>query len=175
MSSDSLFQECASCKKMLPKSIKKCPNCGFKIKKITFIQWIIIFFLFLFLIIVLKSPDKENLQINNSANVPTTLNLSKKEVVVRNLELNYNWRKSRFGSVMKIDFTLKNTSDYDIKDVEIFCEHQAGSKTKIDSNSKVVYEIFKAKSNRKLNGFNMGFIHSQAQYTSCFIKNFVVI
>ncbi len=108
MSSDSLFQACVSCKKMLHKSIKKCPNCGVKIKKITYFQFIIILFLFLCLIVVLKSPDKENLQVNNSANAPT-LSLSKKELVVRNLEFNYNWRKSGFGSVMEIDFTLKNT------------------------------------------------------------------
>lgn len=76
---------------------------------------------------------------------------------------------------MEADFVVKNKSKYDVKDIEIECTHSANSGTKIDSNKRVAYEIFKANKNKKLKDFNMGFIHSQATSTSCSITDLVVI
>jgi hypothetical protein len=78
------------------------------------------------------------------------------------------------SSIMEATFTFDNRSDFDVKDVEVRCEHAAASGTVIDSNTRTIYETFKAKSQRTIKDFNMGFIHSQAARTGCFVRNLVI-
>lgn len=106
---------------------------------------------------------------------PEAPTLSPKEEAMANISLEGQWRKEGFGNIMEADFVVKNKSKYDVKDIEIECTHSANSGTKIDSNKRVAYEIFKANKNKKLKDFNMGFIHSQATSTSCSITDLVVI
>ncbi len=87
----------------------------------------------------------------------------------------FRWRKEGFGNVMEADFTIKNMSDYDIKDVEITCTHSGKSGTKIDKNTKTIYEMVGKHDSERLKKFNMGFIHSQAYSTSCEITNLALV
>jgi hypothetical protein len=97
-----------------------------------------------------------------------------KERVKASLELtDYKWIKSEFG-IMTASFTFNNRSDYDVKDIEVRCEHSAPSGTKIDSNTRTIYEVFKARSVRTISNFQMGFIHSQSARSGCIIKSFVL-
>lgn len=85
------------------------------------------------------------------------------------------WSKEAFGSVMMVDVTLENTAPVDIKDIGLTCRHYAESGTRIDANSKVIYQVVKANGTRRVNDFNMGFIHSQATSTSCEITSAVAV
>jgi hypothetical protein len=97
-----------------------------------------------------------------------------KERVKASLELtDYKWSKSEFG-IMTASFTFNNRSDYDVKDIEVRCEHSAPSGTTIDSNTRTIYEVFKARSVRTISNFQMGFIHSQSARSGCIIKSFVL-
>lgn len=77
-------------------------------------------------------------------------------------------------SVMVADFSFKNTSDFDIKDIVVSCVHTAPSGTQIDSSERTIYDIIPAHGDKVVSRFNMGFIHSQAAKTSCEVKNVVV-
>jgi hypothetical protein len=102
--------------------------------------------------------------------------LSPKEAARPNFTLEkFSWRKEAFDTVMVADFTFNNKNAFDIKDVELRCEHSAESGTKIDTNERTIYQIFRSYSVRTVSGFNMGFVHSQARRSSCDIVDFVVM
>lgn len=88
----------------------------------------------------------------------------KAAAVAANLEIvDFEWTKGGFGSVMEANFKIRNNGTDDLKDIEIECTHFAPSGTKIDSNTKTIYEVIKAGETKDFTGFNMGFIHSQAE------------
>ena len=105
---------------------------------------------------------------------PTAQKLSKAEIMA-SVKLEWQWHKDGFGNVMIVDFTFHNKSDVAIKDMTVTCTHSAPSGTKIDSNTRTIYERVPAKSRKHIPGFNMGFIHSQARATSCRIVDLVVL
>lgn len=79
------------------------------------------------------------------------------EAAVSSLSLeNIQWHTDGFGTVMMLDATVKNSGARSVKDVKIKCDSFAKSGTKIDTNTKVVYDIFPAKKTTKVKDFNMG-------------------
>ena len=75
---------------------------------------------------------------------------------------------------MVANFTIRNDSAYEIRDIEIVCDHYARSGTRIDRNERTIYDIVPAKRRRTFRNFNMGFIHSQVQKSGCRIADLVV-
>lgn len=92
---------------------------------------------------------------------------------IQNTSLEFTWEKSQFN-IMTADFKVTNRNDFDIKDLEIRCEHSAPSGTKVDSTTKTIYESVQARSTRTIKRFNMGFIHSQSARTGCSIKDLTI-
>jgi hypothetical protein len=84
---------------------------------------------------------------------------------------NFRPYKSGSGVVMLADFIIKNGSGYNIKDITITCTHYANSGTRIDSNTRTIYESIKAGKTKSIKNFNMGFIHSQVASSSCKIDD----
>ena len=170
MPSESLFTTCSHCGKQVSKSARKCPGCGKLVKKLSVIHWIGIILGGLLLIGIINSPNdvprKESV-------APSPRNI--KSEIARKLELDFSWRKEGFGSIMEADLKIINNSDEDIKDIEIQCSHYAKSGTKIDSNTRTIYEVIKANSKRSFDNFNMGFIHYQANSSSCYINDFSLV
>lgn len=74
---------------------------------------------------------------------------------------------SKDGLIFKATFTLKNNNIFDVKDIEVRCDHTAKSGTVIDHNIRTIYEIVKAHGTKTVRDFNMGFINSQAVATQC--------
>ena len=79
----------------------------------------------------------------------------------------FSWRTEGFGNIMEATFTIKNTLPFDVKDLEIKCVHSAPSGTVIDSNTRPIYQLFKAGQSRTIRDFNMGFINNQANRSGC--------
>ena len=98
-----------------------------------------------------------------------------KELLLKQVKLQYSWTKEGFGSLMKANFTVTNPTGIAFKDVEITCRHTAPSGTEIDSNVRTIYEVVGANSTWKKQDFDMGFIHSQVQRSSCSITDLVPI
>jgi hypothetical protein len=167
MASESLFMKCSSCGKEILKSEKRCPNCGKKLKSLTLVHWIGITIGGLFVIGFFNSPQNTH----RSEIKPVSL----KQEILKEIKLSYNWQKTAFGAVMEANFTIINNSDFSFKDIEIECDHYAKSGTKIDSNNRTIYEIFEAKTSKSYPNFNMGFIHEQANTSTCFIKDISLV
>lgn len=108
---------------------------------------------------------------NLSTNTPSESSAKTAPLVLPKLD--FQWNKAGFDNVMMGDFTIHNTNRFDVKDIEITCQHFGKSGTQIDRNRKTIYEVAKAKSKKVVTGFNMGFIHSQAASTSCAVTNVV--
>ncbi|MCY1338409.1 hypothetical protein D9M68_223530 [compost metagenome] len=87
----------------------------------------------------------------------------------------FQWSKEGFGTVMEATFTIKNDLPWSIKDVEVTCELAGPSGTKIDSNSRTIYERLGPRSAKVIRNFNMGFIHNQSASSNCRIDRVVVM
>lgn len=98
-----------------------------------------------------------------------------KDEVRKEIELDFSWGTEGFGAIMKANFTISNKSHKAIKDIKIHCLHFAGSETKIDQNTKVIYEVIEAHSKRSFRHVNMGFIRDQVKRSSCSIEDFSIV
>jgi hypothetical protein len=166
MTSESLYRNCTTCKSTVLKSAKNCPQCGAKQKKdvpilkyigMAFVAWIII-------LSVMNKPE------NTLSTKPDA-----KDEVRKGIKLDFSWGTDGFETIMKANFTIHNNSDRAIKDVQIKCLHFANSETKIDQNTKVIYEVIKPNSKRSFRDVNMGFIHDQVKSSSCSIEDFYIV
>lgn len=169
--------KCRDCGKEVSTKADKCPHCGRSRKRtsvlgklilIGFALWLIGYFL----------PGTSSKAPTNSPAVPSATPAvtstvkpipapSPKENALKSVILNYKWSKSAGGSAMEADFTILNQSEHAIKDVKITCTHYGQSGTKIDSNTRTIYEVFPARKSKTVKNFSMGFIHSQAHRSSC--------
>lgn len=87
----------------------------------------------------------------------------------------YRWRKKGFGNVLEADFTIKNESDYDVKDVELTCTIYAQGGTVLDKNKKMIYEVIEKHGSERRRKFNLGFIDSQTYHTTCEVTNLSLV
>ncbi|QBY56465.1 hypothetical protein [Cupriavidus oxalaticus] len=85
------------------------------------------------------------------------------------------YRRAGFGTILEADFTIKNDLPWPIKDITLTCELYGASETKIDSNTRTIYERIEPKRAKIIKNFSMGFIHSQSSKTSREIDDVVVI
>jgi hypothetical protein len=106
---------------------------------------------------------------------PDSYPVDAKTALLRNVKLDFRWSKGGFDDIMIADFTINNPTAYSFKDFEIECVHSAPSGTRIDSNTRTIYQIVKAHSKKRVREQNMGFINTQAARSSCEIKDLVPI
>ena len=158
--------KCKACGVDISKNAKVCPQCGEPApKKTSLATWLFLGF------IVLIGIGMSNNSSSGSSSAP----LTPKEEAKTQVKLeNFEWGTSGFGSVMMADFKIKNDSKYLIKDIEITCTHTAKSGTVIDSNKRVIYDSVEAGKTKKIKNFNMGFINSQVNQSSCEITDFQI-
>jgi hypothetical protein len=166
-------KKCRYCAMMIPKEAKICPHC----RKRQGLSWPVKILLTLIGLALLPSFIRgitEYEKAKSTTSSTTSHDLSSKQEALSSVKLKYNWGKAGFDNVMEANFTIENQSKYDIKDLEIKCTHFAKSGTVIDSNTRTIYDIVKAKSKKKFDKFNMGFIHSQANSSICEITDLKV-
>lgn len=79
--------------------------------------------------------------------------------------------KGGFGNVLLLDLILTNLNTFAVKDIVIDCDGFASSGTKIDNNTKTLFERLEAKETKAFNKFNMGFLNSQVSETRCTVQS----
>jgi len=131
-------------------------------KKSSRAKWLFLIFAILFLAALTQTQNPSTYAPSESSAKAAPLVLPK---------LDFQWSKGGFDNVMMGNFTIHNSNGFDVKDIEITCQHFGKSGTQIDRNGKTIYEVVKAKSKKVVNGFNMGLIHSQAASTSCAVTH----
>ena len=85
----------------------------------------------------------------------------------------WSWRKGGFDNIMMADFVFQNDNPFPVKDLTVECVHSAPSGTKIDQNTRTIYEVIPAHGSKSITNFNMGFIDNQAERSFCHIKDYV--
>jgi len=195
---------CAVCKLSYPNSERFCARCGQALSQQTFWQqWgvavvvggVVVFvgsLLILLAALGSLTPPKPTTVASTVGDTPSANNARRpketiatptptpredpKIVAMREVKLKLNsWKKGGFDSIMLVNLTIENPTEYSVKDVSITCTHYAPSGTEIDSNSRTVYEVVPAKGRKSIREFNMGFIHSQASTTNCEIRDLEVM
>lgn len=164
---------CRSCKAPISKNAGACPHCGaIPKKKTSLFTWIVAGFMALwFLGYIAGEPSSRSGSAPSADSSGPAPSVSPLQAAMAATELrDFSWSKTAGGSLMKADFTIRNNGATAIKDIEITCDHQGPSGTKIDSNTRTIFEIVPAGKTRTFKSFDMGFIHSQAVSTSCRIK-----
>jgi len=86
--------------------------------------------------------------------------------------IQWSFTKEAFGTVMIADFTIKNATAHDIKDITITCRHYAASGTKIDSNTRTIYQIIPAGKAVRFRNINMGIIDTQVSTSQAGIDDY---
>lgn len=158
--------KCKACGADISKNAKVCPQCGEPApKKTSLFTWMVVG------VIVLAGVAQVN---SVTSNTSSSAQNPKEEAQSQVKLENFEWTTGGFGSVMEADFKIKNDSKYLVKDIEITCTHSAKSGTVIDSNKRVIYDSVEAGKTKTIKKFNMGFINSQANQSSCEITDFQI-
>ena len=159
--------KCSECGNDVSSNAAACPKCGAKPKKKSTLLKII---LATFVLAVFLSLGKnKNTQLAPAAGEPA---MAKSSTDLNDLNMDFEFAKSGFGSVEMINGTITNAGPTNVKDVKIECEGYAASGTKIDTNKRTLYQAVEAGKTLKFKDFNMGFINSQVKKTSCSIVGF---
>jgi len=115
-----------------------------------------------------RSPIQTSASIAFAPVVPTQphkpMSLSAIDVLV-------NWSKSGFGNVMIANLAVNNENYGAIKDFEVSCILYAKSKTAVGIVKKRIYDVVSARSSKKFDSINMGFIHDQAESCRCTVTD----
>ena len=163
---------CKHCGTMIPKSAKVCLFC----KKRQGWSWpvkVLIGFFALAFLGALASSSGRTTSAKAGSSTPART-LSPQEDVRTNLLLDTKWTAGVLDNIWMANFTVRNNSNYSVKDIEITCEFAGKSGTRIDRNVRRVYEKFPAGTKRKVQNFNMGFVHTQANAGGCAVTDFVL-
>jgi hypothetical protein len=169
--------KCKECGNEVSDQAKACPKCGAKVKKRWgVIKTVLVSVLGLWVIGVVVAGASRGGSGTSSTSGSATPIVEKtpKEQVSENLKLDYRWTKAGFDNIMELTGSITNKSAFAIKDLKITCDHFANSGTKIDSNTRMLYEAIPAGKSFKFQNFNMGFIHSQAASSSCEVEDFTI-
>ena len=126
--------------------------------------WLVIFGIAL---LFLKGCGKSDVEKQPNKPVETI-----KQVV---LEKGWGWSNPSDMFLQLHDVKIKNNTNKDIKDPEIYCSASGESGTRIDSNSREQFKIIKAGETITLGDVDMGFLHSQASKVGCTIRTFKTI
>ncbi|HEY7640199.1 MAG TPA: hypothetical protein VH814_10775 [Steroidobacteraceae bacterium] len=160
--------KCTECDHEISTKAEKCPKCGApRRRKTSAFTWTVTI-LIIFIAVAYFSSDLQNGTSGTSAPRPP----SPHEIAAQGIKLDYNWSKVGFDNVMEATFTVANGSQYPIKDIEVTCNHFAKSGTKIDSNRRTIFDVVPANKKKTFQKFNMGFIHSQVEKSSCEVTSF---
>ena len=164
---------CKECKQQVSSEAATCPQCGAKVpKKMGVVKGLILVIFGVYVFGTLADLGNSGTSTTAASVGSTSTASSSRSSAMDKVELTkYGWSKDY--SLMKLDATIKNNNEYSVKDIEITCNHSAPSGTKIDSNKRTIYQRIEAGKKLNVNGFDMGFIHSQAESTNCKITGVV--
>jgi len=157
--------KCRECGAEVSDSAKTCPKCGIA-KPVKKTSLAVKLLLGLFALGVLG-------QVINDGSSPTSsapARPSEDDLAAKVSIKDFTWETGYSDSVMVLaKISIENKNAENVKDFEIECIHSGPSGTVIDRNKKTIYQVIQAGKTVTLKALKMGFIHSQAARSSCFI------
>ncbi|MBY0411360.1 MAG: hypothetical protein K2Q97_14855 [Burkholderiaceae bacterium] len=160
--------KCAECQKDISDTVTNCPHCGFERKaksKSAFGcgTWVIILLVVFGFVGAMSSPS-------GTSSSTAEPRIDPVKAALPNVKIEkFAWRMGGFNNVMLASFTVANNNSHQVSDLEIECDLNAKSGTRIDRNTKTIYQSVPPKKSIRINDFSMGFTHSQSATAGCVI------
>lgn len=110
--------------------------------------------------------------VNQTYVEPKPEDLSHSQMLANFRIKNLSWTKEGFGMIMEARFSVHNDNPMPVKDVEVTCSSSGPSGSIIDTNSRTIYELVRAKSYVDVDKMSMGFIRTEAVDTKCRVTGF---
>lgn len=78
-----------------------------------------------------------------------------------------SWRRGGLGSKALVTFTLRNTNDYAVKDIEIACTFKRRDGSHLTDRRRVIHDTVNMKSRKRYAGMLVGFVNVNANKARC--------
>jgi hypothetical protein len=78
-----------------------------------------------------------------------------------------SWRRGGLGSKALVTFTLRNTNDYAVKDIEIACRFVRLDGSHLTDRRRIIPDTVKMKSRKRYAGMLVGFVNVNASRAKC--------
>lgn len=81
--------------------------------------------------------------------------------------LSQSWRRGGLGSKALVTLTFRNSNDYAVKDIEIFCSFTRRDGRHLTDRRRVIHETVNRKSRKTFARMHVGFINVNANRAKC--------
>jgi len=78
-----------------------------------------------------------------------------------------HWRRGGLGSNALVSFTLRNSNDYAVKDIEISCAFSRRDGSHLTDRTRVVHDTVKMKGRKSFAHWHIGFVNVNADRAIC--------
>jgi hypothetical protein len=78
-----------------------------------------------------------------------------------------SWRRGGLGSRALVTFTLRNSNDYAVKDIEIFCAFARRDGSHLTDRTRIIHDTVSMKSRRTFARMHVGFVNVNANKAKC--------
>jgi hypothetical protein len=78
-----------------------------------------------------------------------------------------SWRRGGLGSRALVTFTLRNSNDYAVKDIEIFCAFARRDGSHLTDRTRIIHDTVNMKSRRTFARMHVGFVNVNANKAKC--------
>jgi hypothetical protein len=77
------------------------------------------------------------------------------------------WRRGGLGSNALVTFTLRNSNDYAVKDIEISCAFSRSDGSHLTDRSRVIHDTLNMRSRKTFARMHVGFVNVNASKAKC--------
>ena len=81
--------------------------------------------------------------------------------------ISQSWRRGGLGSKALVTFTLRNTNDYAVKDIEIACKFARRDGSHLTDRRRIIPDTVNMKSLKRYAGMLVGFVNVNANKAKC--------
>ena len=78
-----------------------------------------------------------------------------------------SWRRGGLGSKALVTFTLRNTNDYAVKDIEIFCSFARRDGSHLTDRKRTIRDTVNMKSRKTFARLHVGYVNINADLAKC--------
>lgn len=115
-----------------------------------------------------KEENERLLRINEEKERKRSQALYARESKIKELKVqSVSWRRGGFNTVLIVDLRIVNGDTKPHSNIIVSCYGYADNGTPLALLRKVLYKDFPVNSRQSVNGFNMGFLHSQVTKVAC--------
>jgi hypothetical protein len=111
------------------------------------------------------TPDGASLYPDTAALQATPL---QETVVTDGLSISsQHWRRGGLGSNALVTFTLRNSNDYAVRDIEISCAFSRRDGSHLTDRTRIIHDIVRMKGRKSFARMHVGFVNVNADRAKC--------